>query len=182
MYAILLIFVVSFNLVSSDVANVQKLLERLDVLERKLEKVNLVERKLESNTKVIFNAQKTEGGNDVIGYLTFNRVDINIGDGFDGSSGIFKVPVTGIYKMSFSGQSAYGKIDWTYIRVDKNGFIKFYIYDGNDAEKGDENNVSYTWIMRLVKGDELKLNSWHYLYANSYEPLTFTGELIHIEN
>merc|ERR1711953_527140 len=49
------------------------------------------------NTKVIFNAQKTEGGN-VRGNLTFDRVDINIGDGFDGSSGVFKVPVTGIYK------------------------------------------------------------------------------------
>ena len=36
MYAILLIFVVSFNLVSSDIANVQQLLERVDVLELKL--------------------------------------------------------------------------------------------------------------------------------------------------
>ena len=37
MYAILLLFVVSINLVSSDVANVQQLLERVDALERKLE-------------------------------------------------------------------------------------------------------------------------------------------------
>ena len=36
MYAILLIFVVSFNLVSSDVANVQQLLERVGMLEMKL--------------------------------------------------------------------------------------------------------------------------------------------------
>ena len=35
MYAILLLFVVSINLVSSDVANVQQLLERVDVLEKK---------------------------------------------------------------------------------------------------------------------------------------------------
>ena len=38
MYAILLIFVVSINLVSSDDANVQQLLERVDALERKLER------------------------------------------------------------------------------------------------------------------------------------------------
>ena len=37
MYAILLLFVVSINLVSSDVANVQQLLDRVDALERKLE-------------------------------------------------------------------------------------------------------------------------------------------------
>ena len=47
MYAILLIFVVSINLVSSDDANVQQLLERVDVLERKLERVDVLERKLE---------------------------------------------------------------------------------------------------------------------------------------
>ena len=47
MYAILLFFVVSFNLVSSDVTNVQRLLERVDVLERKLERVDVLERKLE---------------------------------------------------------------------------------------------------------------------------------------
>ena len=38
MYAILLIFVVSINLVSSEDANVQQLLERVDALERKLER------------------------------------------------------------------------------------------------------------------------------------------------
>ena len=46
MYAVLLIFVLSFNLVSSDVANVQQLLERVDVLERKLERVDMLEMKL----------------------------------------------------------------------------------------------------------------------------------------
>ena len=76
------------------------------------------------NTKVIFNAHKTEGGNYVKGYLTFDQVDINIGDGFDGSSGIFKVPVTGIYKMSFSGQSGH-EIDFTAIHVYKNASLMF---------------------------------------------------------
>ena len=56
----------------------------------------------------------------------------------------------------------------------------FYIFDGNADV--DANNVSYTWIMRLVKGDELKLFSVNYLYASSTIPLTFSGELIHIEN
>ena len=136
------------------------------------------------NTKVIFNAKITKGDTygNLRGDLTFQQVDINIGNGFEGSSGIFKVPVSGIYKMSFSGQSAYFYIDSTPIVVSKNGYVMFFIYDGNEAEKADENNVSYTWIMRLVKGDELELNSENYLHASGSEPLTFTGELIHIEN
>ena len=56
------------------------------------------------------------------------------------------------------------------------------INDGNDAEKGDGNNLSYTWMMNLVQGDELTLKSTNYLHASSLYPLTFTGELIHIEN
>ena len=123
-------------------------------------------------------AQKTMGGN-VNDDLTFDIVDINIGDGFDRTSGFFTVPVSGIYKMSFSGQFF---IEFTSIRVYKNGSYMFDIYDGNEAEKADVNNVSYTWVMRLVKGDALKLYSFNHLHAESYAPLTFTGELIHIEN
>ena len=88
----------------------------------------------------------------------------------------------GIYKIHLSGNSAYQTIDFTQIRVYKNGSIMFTIFDGNEAVLADENNVSYTWIMRLVKGDELKLFSVNYLYASSTIPLTFSGELIHIEN
>ena len=131
---------------------------------------------------MIFNAQVTEGGSEVTGYLSFDRVDINIGDAFDGSSGIFKVPISGTYKMTFSGQSAAIKINYTCIRVYKNRSLMFCIFDGNRAENAYEKNVSYVWMMSLVQGDELKLYSVNYLRASSGEPLTFTGQLIHIEN
>ena len=134
------------------------------------------------NTKVIFNAQVTQGYSEVTGYLTFDEVDVNIGDAFDGSSGIFKVPISGTYKMTFSGHSANDANVSTNLHVYKNGSIMFSIYDGNAGEKGNINNLSYTWIMTLVQGDELKLNSGNYLYANPSYPLTFTGQLIHIEN
>ena len=84
--------------------------------------------------------------------------------------------------MSFSGQSALVKIQSTLIYVEKNGSYIFAVWDSNTAEKADGNNVSYTWIMKLVKEDKLKLYSKSNLYASSNRPLTFTGELIHIEN
>ena len=74
--------------------------------------------------------------------MTFDQVDINIGDGFDGSSGIFRAPLSGIYRMSFSGQSAAYIIDYTQIMVYKNGYPIFFITDGNEAEKADGNNVT----------------------------------------
>ena len=113
--------------------------------------------------------------------MTFDRVDINIGFAFDGSSGIFKVPISGTYQMTFSGQSALNKINEINIGVYKNGSLMFGIHDSNKAEKADGNNISYTWMMSLVQGDELKLDSLNYLSAYSDRPLTFTGQLIHTE-
>ena len=89
------------------------------------------------------------------GYLTFDQVDIDIGEAFDGS--FFTAPITGIYKMTFSGQNAMSDIDHTSISVYKNDNLMFGIMDFNVAvEWGD--NVSYT--------------SWPYIsYSSRYRPL-----------
>ena len=130
------------------------------------------------NTKVIFNAQATTSVSE-FQYLNFNNVDINIGGGFSGH--VFTAPISGIYKMTFSGQNAMSDIDHTSISVYKNDNRMFGIMDFNVAvEWGD--NVSYTWMMKLDVGDRVKLRSANDLYATSDFPLTFTGELIHIEN
>ena len=135
---------------------------------------------------MIFNAQVTE---TVLGFdanlkqpgnLTFDQVDINIGGGFNGSTGVFTAPIAGIYKMTFSGQSAFNKFEITFIEVQKFDSTVFSILDDNEAENADANNVSFTWMMILAVGDEVKLRSYNNLYANYLFPLTFTGELIHI--
>ena len=82
--------------------------------------------------------------------------------------------------MSFSGQSAFGKYDYTEVYVKKNESNIFRIWDSNEVEKGDANNVSYTWLMNLNRGDRVKLSSENYLYAVSDYHVTFTGELIHV--
>ena len=130
------------------------------------------------NTKVIFSGRITEIGAVGPKSLTFNKVDVNIGEAFDGS--IFTAPISGIYKMTFSGQSGHQIA----IMVDVNKPEKaFYIHDGKKTEGVSHlNNVSYTWMMKLVEGDKVELISDDPLYASSDIPLTFTGELIHIEN
>ena len=122
---------------------------------------------------------KTSGGT-FNGDITFDRLDINIGGGFDIRSGVFVVPTSGTYRLSFSGQSGYQKYEYTHVNVKKNGSRIFAIWDSNDAEKADAKNLSYTWLMNLTQGDRVNLSSHKHLYANSYFHLTFTGELIHI--
>ena len=131
------------------------------------------------NTKVIFSGRITEIGAVGPKSLTFNKVDVNIGEAFDGS--IFTAPISGIYKMTFSGQSGF-QIE---IVVENNNKRVFHIIDGKKVEYSMQYtvyNVSYTWMMKLVKGDKVKLRTIDTLYATNDMPLTFTGELIHIEN
>ena len=129
------------------------------------------------NTKVIFSGRITEIGAVGPKSLTFNKVDINVGEAFDGS--IFTAPISGIYKMTFSGQSGFQ----IQVVVEINNKEVFYIIDGKKVEyRMHLNNVSYTWMMELVEGDKVKLFTHDPLYATNDMPLTFTGELIQIEN
>ena len=122
---------------------------------------------------------KTSGQN-FKGGITYDNLVINLGYGFDAESGTFVVPVSGTYRMSFSGQSALGKYEPVVLYVQMNGSRSFRIWDSNEAEKADSNNVSYTWLMNLRKDDRVNLHSQNDLYAFGISCLTFTGELIHI--
>mgnify|MGYP001427044056 CR=1 FL=1 len=120
---------------------------------------------------------KRSGGN-FKGDITYDRLDVNIGGGFDIRSGVFVVPTSGTYRLSFSGQSGLHKYEYTHVNVKKNGSDVFAIWDSNEA--ADNNNLSYTWVMNLSQGDRVNLSSDNHLYADSINHLTFTGELIHI--
>jgi len=90
-----------------------------------------------------------------------------------------KFKISGLYTLTFSGQSGYGRYDTNIIKVKKNGEFIFNILDYNDADKGDINNMAYTWADTIQSGDtiELDVSSGH-LFASSTLPLTFTGQLI----
>ena len=129
------------------------------------------------DTKVIFSAVKTSGRN-FQGNITYDNLVVNLGEGFDMGSGTFVVPTSGLYRLTFSAQSAREKYDFTSVYVRKNGEDIFSIWDSNSEDDG--NNVSYTWMMHLTKNDRINLDSYKHLYADSNNPVTFTGELIHI--
>ena len=117
---------------------------------------------------MIFSGRTTKDG---FGFLIFDQVDINIGGGLDGSIGVFKAPIAGIYKMTFSGPFGY-----TFIV--KNASTYFYMYESYTAPAEDR---SYTWMMELEAEDYVKLYSQTYFFADDNFSLTFTGELIHID-
>ena len=63
---------------------------------------------------------------------------------------IFKVPISGTYKMTFSAYTG-NNLNYANIRVLKNGpsvsGLMLIIFDGNEAD--NENNLSYTYGCRI---------------------------------
>ena len=139
-----------------------------------------------ANTKVIFIARSTLVHN--VGFVKFDQVEIDIGNGFpdDLPEGrlpdAFKIPIDGIYKMTFSARVT----KFTSFRLFKNKFFEMHIMDGLDKPKDQDEFAdwytnSFTWMIRCKKGDKLKLKPNGPLYANSEYPMSFTGELLHID-
>merc|ERR1712241_818207 len=107
-----------------DVSNIR---ERLDTIEETLQK--------DKPNQVYFSAYADEGG-EVVGYLKFPKIVINLGDAFDGSSGTFSAPVKGVYTFSFSGQQsavATSNQNAIGLNVRKNGVTVFGIFDDRNS-------------------------------------------------
>ena len=125
-------------------------------------------------TKVIFEARRTTAmwGS---GTISFNKVEINIGDGFHGSE--FTVPIDGIYKLTFSCP----ELGRNTVKLFKNGDYEMIIMEEWNTDDVDGNIQSSIWMMKLVKGDKLKLKASDLIFSDSNKyPAIFTGELIHI--
>ena len=96
----------------------------------------------------------------------------------------FVAPITGHYRLSFSGMGGFEKTGInTWVHVRKNGKNEFEFGDSNDGPKSDGNNISHNWIWYLNKGDKvsLEVNTFSYLRATRAHPLNFNGELVFVE-
>ena len=133
--------------------------------------------------KVLFRAMKTDGGKAFTGDIKFNDVTPNIGAAMNGPEGIFRAPVAGYYKFSFSASSGYKKYSGTYVYVIKNGRPELSIWDSDDGSGSDGINIGYTWKWHLNLEDTVKffVPRHFYLCADSVVPVTFIGELLNVE-
>ena len=131
--------------------------------------------------KVLFQAQNTEGGNTLSGNITYNVVGPNIGGGMNGPKGEFRAPIGGLYRFTFTANSgAYQYGIRTYVYAEKNGSVKLYTADLNEASWGHGNNIAAIWVWELMEGDvvTIRTNTGSYLNASDMLPVIFTGELV----
>ena len=120
----------------------------------------------------MFSAEKSSGG-DFSGWITFNDVFINEGNGMDGNSGIFTSPENGYYLFGFKAATSLNSKDWTRVKVYLNDEFKFQISDGNSADIW--NNIAATWVWGLAKGSTVRLKVDHHKLDASGEMVIFWG-------
>ena len=113
----------------------------------------------------------------MLGNITFSDTEANIGNGMNPDTGVFNVPVSGIYSFSFSACTNTKDRD-TEIRVFKNGEIQFWFHNYNENDQSD-NNIGYTWTMSLVQNDQINLQLFsNELIGYMYEFVWFNGQLL----
>jgi len=133
--------------------------------------------------KVYFSAYLDKKGY-VEDKLKFPKVLVNIGEAFDGPTGVFKAPFKGVYSFSFSGQQGTSVESGSYIEVfvKKNGQTVFKIMDDANTSGQDQiwQNINSSFSLELEENDTvyLELNANDKLFANGSERLTFMGQLI----
>jgi hypothetical protein len=107
--------------------------------------------------------------------IVFDYTVSNIGNAFDVSTGIFKVPVDGTYQFTFSAYDA-DSTARAYIQVFKNGLKVFSFLSSNPAEI--MNHFGHTWQMLLKKDDQINLHVTGGIWSGINHPVSFVGKLV----
>ena len=141
---------------------------------------------LENSTKVAFSAFRTYKytGNEHVGQgdLSFDALELNVGNAFDQWTGVFKAPLPGSYHFTLSAPCKFCKINFL-----KNDGVDWMIQMEQGAEGSPNKNIlAYSLAIDLKEGDEVKIvvaegelivAGLEQRYEGNY-PINFSGFLI----
>ncbi len=104
----------------------------------------------------------------------FEKVYLNIGNGFDGQSGKFTTPVSGVYRFIFSFTGEGHSED---LVVLLNG-SQYTLFDQANNDVSDDDFATIVWSMELKKGDVVNLQVHGGTMDSRYSGLKFIGDLV----
>ena len=111
--------------------------------------------------------------------VVFPYVLVNLGDGYDGSTGRFTVPSGGAGLYYLYVHCMYDIGDWVYIGIRKNGAILCYATNDDLIEAQDHDASSCGAVSVLDEGESFKLlflqtngNFFHYPFMSFLQPVS----------
>ena len=134
---------------------------------------------LENPTKIAFSAFRTYyyNYNEHVGQgdLSFDALELNVGNAFDHLTGVFKAPLPGSYHFTLSAPCKFCKINFH-----KNGVDEIQMEQGAEGSP-NIHILAYSVAVDLKEGDEVKIVvAEGELIAAGYDnyPINFSGFLI----
>ncbi|XP_047429504.1 complement C1q tumor necrosis factor-related protein 3-like [Mugil cephalus] len=105
--------------------------------------------------------------------LVFRRVTTNIGNAYDPDTGVFTVPVRGLYYLSFTG--VVGNSGSLNAALLKNDQVMFAIFNTG----GKHSSATNSMTLELQEGDRVWITMWHQHSIFDQSRLsTFSGFLV----
>ena len=113
--------------------------------------------------------------------ITYTEVIANEGQGMVPNTGIFVVPISGLYSFTFSALTE-KEGHYTYVQVCKNIVHLFNIHSNPQASSEESyENLTFSWYMSLTKDDKifLRMNAnGKTLHVKDAFPVVFSGHLL----
>ncbi|XP_051257825.1 complement C1q tumor necrosis factor-related protein 2-like isoform X2 [Dicentrarchus labrax] len=131
-----------------------------------------------SGTKIMFTAVADKGGNlgpfEADTTVVYNKVITNIGNAYDGTSGIFKAPVAGYYYFTFFYHA--GANSKSALKLMKSDSC---IVEAFEKNPGSADNAGNAAFLQLNENDQVyvRLSPENRIWASGYTT-TFSGFLV----
>lgn len=128
---------------------------------------------------IVFSAFKTSNEYFYTGdYLNnYNGFLTNYGNSFNLTSGIFTSPRKGVFE--FSAATYHGNQGSDNLIVEKNNIQVLAFHANAETGNGNDDTLSFTWIMELQQGDTVRLKVTKGTFrAASNANWTFNGKFI----
>ncbi|XP_062587144.1 multimerin-2-like isoform X1 [Saccostrea cucullata] len=108
------------------------------------------------NRAVAFDASLTANRNTFTGRVVFGKVALNAGNGYDGSTGIFTAPQTGIYVFEWTTVVWAGKVSFTLLNAGGQKKRKNHCFDKNSLN----NFCSRMSVVKLNEGEKAWIETY----------------------
>ncbi len=112
--------------------------------------------------------------------ITKYQVEVNHGNAFDGLTGVFTAPVTGLYRFGYSAIGTSNGGGHLVTDVMKNGFHDRRFIGSSSGNRGF-NSADGSWEMILFQGDKVKMHHMHgtipFQFMDRKDQVVFYGKL-----
>ncbi|XP_062576496.1 uncharacterized protein LOC134238353 [Saccostrea cucullata] len=110
------------------------------------------------NRAVAFEASLTKSRNSFTGRVIFGKVALNAGHGYDGSTGIFTAPKTGLYVFEWTTVVWPGKVSYTLLNAGGQKRGKNYCNDTGSSN--DSESCSRMSVVKLNSGEKAWIETY----------------------